>query len=85
MPTTVVHRSTGQRFVLVGTGFAATETALPGMILGTLSPDIETKTCGMLALCDGGGNIYWRSSTDYIVGEVDGFSPLQILGAVPLP
>jgi hypothetical protein len=82
MPTIVVHRSTGDRFVLVGTGFAATETALPGVFLGSLVPDIDTKICGMLALCDGEGNIHWRSSNDYIVGDVDGDSPSQILAAL---
>lgn len=80
IPIIVFHRTTGEKFILVGTGFAATETALPGMFLGTLSPDIETKSYGMLALCDGHGNIHWRSSSDYIVGECDGRRPFEILG-----
>jgi hypothetical protein len=85
MPTVVVHRSTGQRYVLIGTGFAATETALPGMFLGNLSPEIETKACGMVAVCDGSGTIYWRNSTDFVVAEVDGHPPFQILGGPPQP
>jgi hypothetical protein len=80
MPTTVVHRTTGLRYLLVGTGFAATETAMPSAFLGYSRPDIETKTCGMLALCDGAGEIHWRSSADYIIGEIDGVPPAQLIG-----
>jgi hypothetical protein len=83
MPTIVADRISGQRYVLVGTGYAATETATPGMILGNLSPDIETKTYGVVALCDEAGNIRWGWSKEFVVVEVDGLPPARLIAGPP--
>jgi hypothetical protein len=83
MPTIVVHRPSGQLYVLVGTGYAATESATPGLFLGNLSPDVETKSYGMVAVCDGEGIISWGDSRSFAVIEVDGNPPSRILERPP--
>jgi hypothetical protein len=83
MPIIVADKTTGERFILVGTGYAATETATPGVFLGNLSPDIKTKTIGVVAVCNGDGIIGWFSSADLVVVEIDGQPPSQFLTSAP--
>jgi hypothetical protein len=85
MATIVVHRTTGQRFVLIGTGYAATESATPGLFLGNLDPDVQTKIYGRLAVSDSAGNILWVDSREFVVAEVDGFAPPQLIDGPSRP
>jgi hypothetical protein len=84
MSTIVVHRATGHRYILVGTGYGATETAAPNALFGDLKLDIVTKFYGVVALCDASGNIAWSDSREFIVSEIDGESPAQILNRPPV-
>jgi hypothetical protein len=80
MAIIVAHRTTGQRYLLVGTGYAATESATPGVFLGNLDPDVHTKVYGRLAISDMAGEIFWVDSREFVVVEVDGHQPPQMLG-----
>ena len=84
MSIIVVHRSTGQRYVLIGTGVAATESATPGAFLGDISPDVVSRVYERVALCDGDGNIMWADSREFSVAEVDGHPPARLLDQPPL-
>lgn len=83
MATIVVHRSTGQRYVLVGTGYAATETATPGLFFGNWAPDVQGTSWGMVAVCDAQGTIMWADSQQFAVAEIDGSAPSRLLHNTP--
>ena len=88
MPVIVAERTSGARYLLVGTGYAATESATPGIVFGNLSPNVECRVYGMVALCDLEGNIGWTSSDNVVVVAIDGLAPAEALdgrGEVGLP
>ena len=69
----------GERYILVGTGFAAYESARPSVIFGNLLPSEKQGTSGMVAVCDSEGNISWIEHQALRVVEIGGFKPGEIL------
>ena len=79
MATIVKRIRTGARYVLVGTGFGAFESAKPNWLLGDLVGDLNKGKHTMAAVCDQAGRIYWIKTQELEVESVDGQSPNAIL------
>ncbi|MCK6440753.1 MAG: hypothetical protein L6Q71_11215 [Planctomycetes bacterium] len=84
MAIIVQHRTTGQRFVLLGTGYAQWLATTPGLFLGNLSPNRESGEKAVIAVADNEGNISWWEPELLQVIEVDGKRPVEVLGNVNL-
>lgn len=72
MATIVLHRKSGRRFVLLGTGFGAYKSARPSVFGGNLFPREEEGRMPLAAVCDKNGLIEWFYTDELIVEEVDG-------------
>ena len=81
MTTLVEHKEIGARYVLLGAGFGAYQSAYPGPFLGALSPTVESGQRSVLAVCNAAGEVLWFEADDLRVVSVDGVSPAAALGA----
>lgn len=72
MATIVVHKRTGLRYVLIGTGFGAYKSQSPSFFGGTLFPSEDEGENPVAAVSDAEGNILWMLTEELIVTEVDG-------------
>ena len=79
MATIVMHRDSGARYVLLGTGFGAFKASRPSVFFGNLLPTDESGELTMVAVCDSKGNIGWIHSEELIVVEVDGKAPAEMV------
>lgn len=78
MSTIVKHRNTGQKYVLIGTGFGAYKAVAPSFFGGNLFPNEEEGTIAMVAVCDSNGDISWINSEYLQVVEIDEIKISQI-------
>jgi len=83
MATIVVQRSTGRRYVLVGTGYGMAETATPGVFWGNWAPDVKRSEMSLVAVCDADGSIGWYRLEEIQVVEIDGKPPQHWLSGEP--
>ncbi|WP_028553046.1 zinc ribbon domain-containing protein [Paenibacillus sp. UNC451MF] len=72
MATLVRHKESGKTYVLIGTGYGAYKSMLPGVIGGSLFPHEEAAEIPLAALSDRYGNITWMLTRDLQVIKVDG-------------
>ncbi len=79
MATIVRVKSTGNRGVLVGTGFGLYRTATPSILWGNLNPNKENGQAPLAALSDEDGVIHWAYTDDLEVVSVGGVSPKVLL------
>lgn len=79
MATVVVHKPTGKRFVIVGSGYGAWATSAPNAWMGNLAPDEHSEHCTLFAVCDEAGEIGWLKSEELQVLTVDGKAPGQLI------
>ena len=79
MATIVMHKASGTKYVLLGTGFGAFKASRPSVFFGNLLPDEESGELTMVAVCDSKGNIGWIHSEELIVVEVDGKAPGEMV------
>lgn len=77
MATIISHKKTGQRYVLLGTGFGAFQSKKPNWFFGDLMSDTEEGQYAMLCVCTPNGEIGWIQSADAEVVSVDGQSLAQ--------
>jgi len=75
MATIVVHKRSGIRYILIGTGYGAYKSQLPGVFGGSVFPREETGEIPLAAVTDGEGNIKWILTEELVVTEVDGQPP----------
>ena len=78
MAVIVLHRETGLRFVLIGTGYGMYKSSMPGVV-GHLTPIEDRGEKGLVAVCDSKGTIHWCDSQDLRVVSVDGKTPTELL------
>ena len=71
MATIVQHNESGKRYVLLGTGFGAYKSTMPGF-LGRMAPVVDDALLPMVCVCNKRGKIGWYESTEVRVMEVDG-------------
>lgn len=72
MATIIEQVSTGNQYVLLGTGFGAFQSKKPNWFLGNLQADTTEGQYAMVCVCDAAGTIGWLSSGDARVIAVDG-------------
>lgn len=77
MATIVVHKRSGLRYVLIGTGYGAYKSQMPSVFGGSMFPREETGEIPLAAVTDREGNIKWILTDELIVTEVDG-QPLHV-------
>ncbi|MEF3313488.1 hypothetical protein PV433_31855 [Paenibacillus sp. GYB004] len=75
MATIVVHKRSGIRYVLIGTGYGAYKSQLPSVFGGSVFPREETGEIPLAAVSDKAGNIEWILTDELVVAEVDGQPP----------
>jgi hypothetical protein len=76
----VRHRESGERYVLIGTGFGAYHATKPNWFFGNLVADQKSGEISVVAVCNGEGSIGWFMSSDLSVDSVDGVAPSVVLG-----
>jgi hypothetical protein len=81
MATIVVHRPSGHRYVLIGSGYGAWATSTPGVFFGNLAPREQGNQATLIAVTGVNGEIGWVPSNELLVVSVDGKTPQQILEA----
>ena len=62
MAVIVENRESGERYVLVGTGFGAYRATKPNWFFGNLMADEQSGELSVVAVCNAGGNIGWFQS-----------------------
>lgn len=82
MATIVLHKPTGECFVLIGTGFGAYSSSSPSFFGGNLFPNKEYGEVECAAVSDAAGTIRWLPTEELQVLEVDGKSPEEWLQAL---
>jgi len=75
MAIIIQHIISGEKAVLIGTGFGAFSALRPSMFWGNLDPQKESGTVGAVCVCDKRGNIRWVKSKSIRVVEIDGKPP----------
>lgn len=74
MATLVTHQRTGERYILLGTGFGAYQSKKPNWLFGDLMADTEEGEYALVCVCDRDGRIGWLDSSEVTVESVDGQS-----------
>jgi len=72
MATIVLHKETGKKYVLIGTGLGAFKATRPSFFGGNLFPNEEEGEIPVTALSDENGKITWIYTSELEVLEVDG-------------
>ena len=79
MATIVKHIESGDKYILLGTGFGAYKATRPSLFFGNWAPAEEGGQVTMVAVCNAEGQIGWIHSDELEVIEVDGTSPVELL------
>lgn len=82
MAIIVMHKPTGERYVLIGTGFGAYKSRSPSFLGGNMFPNEEYGELQMAALSDARGNIVWMPTEQLQVLVVDGNDPAELLATL---
>lgn len=78
MATIVEHLKSGNRYILMGTGFGIYKSSRSGSGLNLTAVE-EENHFHLVAVCDRQGEIRWFYSDDLVVLEVDGVRPEDLL------
>jgi hypothetical protein len=78
MAIIVRHNTTGNYYLLIGTGLGADQ-ALPSSRL------LKNWLPATVAVCDRLGEIFWLPAAEIVVTEVDGSSPTDLLPEPEMP
>ncbi len=79
MAVIVKHIESGEKYILLGTGFGAFKATRPSLFFGNLAPTEETGQVTMVAVCNSQGQIGWMHSDELQVVQVDAKSPSEVL------
>ena len=83
MAVIVRHAETGDRYILLGTGYGAYRATRPSLFFGALAPVEEEGKLEVAAICASDGRIGWAYSQQLVVVEVDGKPPAEVLKGAP--
>lgn len=72
MAIIVEHKATGQRAVLLGSGFGAYAATRPSYWWGNIDPHKENGVISTVAICGQDGAIRWVQTEEVVVVEIDG-------------
>ena len=79
MAVIVKHIESGEKYLLLGTGFGAYKATRPSVFFGSLLPKEEAGQVTMVAVSNAQGQIGWIHSNELQVVQVDGISPGELL------
>jgi len=79
MAVIVKHIESGEKYILLGTGFGAFKATRPSLFFGNLAPTEEAGQVTMVAVCNSQGQIGWVHSDELEVVEVNGRTPAELL------
>ncbi len=79
MAVIVQHIRTGQKLILLGTGYGAFRATRPSLFFGNWAPTKEEGSIEVAAVCTPEGRIGWADSKELTVLEVDGKTPAELL------
>lgn len=85
MAIIVKHRRTGNEYILLHIRGREIESPLPSRLLSDLFPPEKSKNSAAITLCDARGNIFSSHLEDFIVVEIDGKKPREILPEPIIP
>lgn len=72
MATIVRNTKSGERYVLLGSGFGSYQSKKPNWFFGDLVSDTTEGQHAMICVCDSAGQIGWLESQHVLVESVDG-------------
>ena len=72
MAITVKHIESGEKYVLLGSGFGAYQSKKPNWFFGDLIADTAEGQYAMICVCNAEGQIGWLESSKVRVESVDG-------------
>jgi len=72
MATIVKHTESGEKYVLLGSGFGAYQSKKPNWFFGDLMADTDEGQYAMVCVSNSEGKIGWLESSRVIVDSVDG-------------
>jgi hypothetical protein len=81
MAILVLHKQTGIRYVLIGTGYGAYSSSNSSLFGGDLFPNEEHGEIQLAALSDSNGCIIWLPTEELQVMEIDGVAVGKLLTA----
>jgi hypothetical protein len=70
--TIVLHKPSGEYYVLIGTGFGAYKSQRPSLVGGNLLPHEDSGEIPVAAVCNQAGVISWFYTEELTVVEIDG-------------
>ena len=82
MTAVAVHRESGTKYVVLGSGVRMFTPTHPIAGSGQRKVGLETPKAvpvTMMAVCDAEGTILWFRSDELLVIEIDGVSPVAVL------
>jgi hypothetical protein len=80
MAVIVRQKDTGDRYILIGSGFGAFKASRPGVFFGNWNPIEESGEIPVVLVCNSSGATTWIKSALLEVVSVDGLAPSQVLG-----
>ena len=75
MAVIVQHRTSDEKYVLVGTGFGAYKALKPNWFFGNMMADEESGEISVVAVCNADGDIGWFRSNELRIISIDGQDP----------
>ena len=85
MATIVKNKKTGEKFILLGSGFGAYQYQSPNLFFGDMFADTEEGQFAMICVCNARGTVGWFESSEVVVESVDGESVDSILPKSKIP
>ncbi len=84
MTTIVTDINTGERYLLLGGGYASDRVERPHVVFGQLAPTVDEAQHSLVLVTNERGQIGWVQASYLQVVSVDGVSPAEAL-AKPIP
>lgn len=82
MATIVLHKPTGNHYVLLGTGYGAYQSHRPSVLGGDLFPHEHSGEIPVAAVSDEFGEIHWFLTMELQVAEIDGLPLSRIFAGL---
>ena len=68
-----------QVYLFLGVGFGAYKAMMAANAWHMVSPEVDSKEIGMVAMCDRDGKVGWVDYEEVEIVEIDGQSPRDLL------
>jgi hypothetical protein len=85
MTIIVKHKRSGNEYILLTASGEGDKNSLPSRFLNDLFPKEESENSCFLTLCDVKGNIFLAPANSFLVTEINGKKPSEILPELVTP